>query len=314
MSHELSIREGGKVEMAYVEGVQPWHGLGTPVTKGATIDEWVMAAGMEWNINSSPIEYVFGDEMISINDRRVLHRSDTGAALGVVSKDYKEVQPRETVEFFRDLIEAVGLEMVTAGTLFGGKRFWATAYIGEDALLDNRDPVRGYLLISTSADGSLATTARFTSVRVVCNNTLRMAHSDNQPSVRIVHSKAFNPAEVKKTLGVAPKSFETFMDSMRKLARHEITGDRAMTLTTELLDTDSGPVHKKILELFNGDAIGHDLPGFADTTWGWLNSVTEFVDHERRGKSDSHRLSSSLFGRGDAMKVRALELALEEVG
>jgi hypothetical protein len=40
-------------------------------------------------------------------------------------------------------------------------------------MLKGGDRVKAYLLLATSCDGTLCTTAQFTSVRVVCNNTCR---------------------------------------------------------------------------------------------------------------------------------------------
>ena len=65
--------------------------------------------------------------------------------------------------------------------------------------------------------------------------------------------------------------------------------------------------YRRILELFNGKAIGSDIPGVTGTRWGMLNAVTELVDHER-GRSDNTRIESAWFGTGAALKNRALEL------
>jgi phage/plasmid-like protein (TIGR03299 family) len=310
MSHELTIRRDGRVEMAYTGDV-PWHGLGTQLPANTPLEGWIAAAGMDWSVEETPVRYLFSGEEIEVTDRRVLHRSDTGAALGIVSSDYHRVQPRETVEFFADLIESLGLQMSTIGTLFNGRKFWATGYIGEEAVVDDKDIVRGYLLLSTSADGSMATTARFTSVRVVCNNTLNMAHG-GAAKVRVLHSMKFDPAAAKKTLGLVPKTFGDFMKSIRTLAETPLDTDQAQALLGELLKTDDGPVGTRIMELFAGEALGSGLDGSEGTAWGFLNAVTQFVDHDRKAKSDSHRLNSSLLGSGDRLKSRALELVLAD--
>lgn len=39
MSHELTIREDGFVEMAYLEGTPVWHGLGNSYKPDASLDE-----------------------------------------------------------------------------------------------------------------------------------------------------------------------------------------------------------------------------------------------------------------------------------
>jgi hypothetical protein len=44
-----------------------------------------------------------------------------------------------------------------------------------------------------------------------------------------------------------------------------------------------------------------------------LNAVTEFVDHERRARSQEYRLDSAWFGQGANLKQRALDQALQLV-
>lgn len=41
--------------------------------------------------------------------------------------------------------------------------------------------------------------------------------------------------------------------------------------------------------------------------------MTEYVDHERRARSNEYRLDSAWFGQGAALKQRALDHALELV-
>jgi len=89
----------------------------------------------------------------------VLYRSDTKAPLSVVSNRYQIVQPREVLEFYRDLTEVSGYELETAGVLKGGRKFWALARTGQTTKLKGNDQVNGYLLLATSCDGTLATTA-----------------------------------------------------------------------------------------------------------------------------------------------------------
>ena len=105
----------------------------------------------------------------------MLYRSDTKAPLSVVSQRYHTVQPRDVLEFYRDLTEVSGYELETAGVLKGGRKFWALARTGQGAALKDNDQVNGYLLLATSCDGTLATTATPTTIRVVCNNTLTIA-------------------------------------------------------------------------------------------------------------------------------------------
>lgn len=314
MSHELTQRKDGFVEMAYV-GDAPWHGLGQQLTEGASIEAWKRQAGMDWLIKRSRVRYGEGGSQRIMDDQHVLFRGDTKDALGVVSSKYKIVQPPEVLEFFRDLVSGNGFTLHTAGTMFGGRRFWALASIGDGAVIMGKDKVEGYLLLSTSADGTLATTAKFTTVRVVCNNTLSMALSAKDArDVKISHRTEFVPDNVKMQLGLVRGAFGAFIDASRKLAVSTINREQAELMTAKLL-TDSKTVtkedvtastgYKTILNLFQ---YGKGNEG--ETLWDWTNGVTEYVDHVQRAKSESHRLANSWFGKGDALKTMAFERAL----
>ena len=178
MSHDLD-ESTGKPAMAYV-GERPWHGLGEALPPDQDIETWVQAARLDWEIEMIPVSYQMGGRNHVMGDRFVLARSDTQAALSVVSRDYQVVQPKEVLEFYRDLVEERHYKLETAGALDGGRKVWALARTGLVAgVADNAaDELGAYVLLATSCDKSLATTIAFTSVRVVCQNTLGFAVHD----------------------------------------------------------------------------------------------------------------------------------------
>lgn len=326
MAHELTMTNG-LAEMAYV-GEKPWHGLGQQLERGASIEQWTESAGMAWKIGRSKVRF-FGDregtQQLTWDQHNVLFRSDSKAPLGIVSPKFKIVQPQHVMEFFRDLCDENGFTLETAGTLFGGRRFWALAHVGESAIITNPiDVVGGYLLLVTACDGTLATTARFTTICVVCNNTLSMAlKGAAKREVVVSHRSKFDAARVKDELGVAHGSFAAFIKDARQLASIPVTEPMAADLTTLLLlpesvedlaceqaiKVQSSSVYKNILALFEGKGMGSRLSGREGTAWGWVNAVTEQVDHHARAASLDNRLDSAWFGRGDTLKTKAVELA-----
>ncbi|CAM5555216.1 DUF932 domain-containing protein [Eoetvoesiella caeni] len=62
--------------------------------------------------------------IITFPQSKILYRSDTQAPLSVVSQRYQVVQPREILEFCRDLTEVSGFQIETAGVLKGGIEGW----------------------------------------------------------------------------------------------------------------------------------------------------------------------------------------------
>jgi phage/plasmid-like protein (TIGR03299 family) len=314
MAHELTIRADGYTEMAFV-GETPWHGLGQALDQNATIEQWRVAAGMDWQIESSPVRYTANGNDNTYNGQNVLYRSDNSNALSVVSNRYKPVQPADVLEFFRDLVEESGFRLHTAGTLFGGKRLWALAETGKFAEVTQGDGIGGFLLLSTSADKSLATTARFTSVRVVCNNTLSMSVQNNDNCVSITHARKFDHDLMKSKLGAAVASFDGFMEMAKHLERQRITAEQADNFIKRILFTanqlnepdfvvEKNRPYNKILDLFKGEAKGSELVG--DTKWALLNSVTEYFDHHHPSRTDDARLNNTWFGNGDNIKNRAV--------
>lgn len=318
MAHEIQ-------KMAYVNET-PWHGLGNRLSPDQSLEIWQREAGMDWRIESSVVYFTSIESGAlgpthTFPDQKVLYRSDTQEPLSVVSQRYKVVQPNEVLEFYRDLTEKSGYELETAGVLKGGKKFWALARTGQSVVLKGSDEVGGYLLLATSCDGTLATTATPTTVRVVCNNTLALSLDGSTTAIKVPHSTRFNPDLVKKQLGVAVSHWDEFMYEMRILSERKVSRKEAEAFFNQVLgvaSTSAFPQGQhtnrhaiaKANSLFEGKGKGSDLISAKGTAWGLLNAVTEFVDHEKRARSADYRMDSAWFGQGAALKQRALHNAL----
>ncbi|MDC8787132.1 DUF932 domain-containing protein [Roseateles koreensis] len=312
--------------MAYV-GETPWHELGSKLPPKQPIEVWADKAGMNWDICSTPVRYMTEQAgtlgaVMSFDEQMVLYRSDTKAPLSVVSDRYQVVQPREVLEFYRDLTEVSGFELETAGVLKAGKKFWALAKTGKESMLKGNDVVKGYLLLATSCDGTLATTATPTTVRVVCNNTLTIALNGSSSAIKVPHRTSFDALAVKKQLGIAVSQWDSFIYRMKTLSERKVKSHEAMNYFLKVIcqadfQGDSAPglsnerALKKVQALFDGAGRGAELAAAKGTAWGLLNAVTEFVDHERKARNQEYRLDSAWFGQGANLKQRALDQALQ---
>ena len=314
--------------MAYA-GETPWHQLGNELPARQPIDVWAQKAGMDWTICETPVRYMTEQagslgSIMSFDEQKVLYRSDTKAPLSVVSGRYQVVQPKAVLEFYRDLTEISGFELETAGVLKEGKKFWALARTGKETALKGNDLVKGYLLLATSFDGTLATTATPTTVRVVCNNTLTIALNGASSAIKVPHSTSFDARQVKKQLGIAVSQWDSFMYRMKTLSERKVKSHEAMNyflkvlcLTDQHVDPAQGLINeralKKVQAMYEGQGHGSELASASGTAWGLLNAVTEFVDHEKRARSQEYRLDSAWFGQGANLKQRALDHALQLV-
>jgi len=337
----------GTAAMAYL-GKPPWHKLGHEMAAGSSIEDWTEKAGLGWEVLHSPV--LFRDARTfcgpqtegyvpirRYRDHDVLYRSDTGEPLGIASNNYKAVQPKDVMAFFDDLVKAGDFQLETAGALSGGRRIWALAKIGDGAPIIGRDIVRPYLLLTTSFDGTMATTAKLTAIRVVCHNTLSVAIRDEHrlaskpvsAAVKVNHTMPFNAAEVRIQLGIFAGAFEKWLIETKLLANQEIDRETASGMVCEVLktipimttlpgprgevrvvssDPKVSPAYHRIMALFDGEAIGSDLAQ-GQTKWQLINSVTQWIDHER-GRNAQGRLSSAWFGPGEVLKRKAYEIAL----
>jgi len=318
MAHMIDTTS--RATASYASTQREWHGLGQMMAAGASIEEWQRAAGMDYKVLRSVVRYATerdltnADDFRTVDDKHVLFRSDTGAHLGVVSDSYKVVQPAQVLEFFRDWAEQGGLTIESAGVLFDGRRYFATAKLSDAVAVDGgRDTVVPYALLSTSADGSLATECRWTTVRTVCNNTLTLARK-GATAYKVSHRSVFVPSDARASVEAAHAEFGVFMKTARMLADVKVRVDEAEDMTVRLLmrtseeATRASAAFGRIMGLFKGEGKGSNFENAHGTAWGWLNAVTEHADHHARARSDENRKASALWGAGDALKQKALDM------
>jgi phage/plasmid-like protein (TIGR03299 family) len=334
MSYAVTKNAAGKHEMAVAEGVSVWwEGMfGEPqrVAAGASIDQWIDAAGMGWKIERAKVRFATGHgqspaDFSEMPGRVVLLRSDTKAPLGLVSDGYKVVQPREVVEFFRDLVEAAGFKMNTAGTLHGGSKLWAQANIADAMIGDDKQLSK--LLLATACDGTMQTTAKIVNTSVVCANTLGVAMGERAGSiVKVSHRTKFDAAAVKRDLGMAVEAWAKFLGAARSMAATPISPVefdafllRVMSGVSDAASDEATKAREsrgfqRVIGLFDGGMIGADLAARKGTLWGAVNAVTEYVDHHVRATSTDNRIDSAQFGLGDRLKSDAFKAAAELIG
>jgi hypothetical protein len=145
--------------------------------------------------------------------------------------------------------------------------------------------------------------------------------------MKVSHRSEFDPTAMKTQLGLVHGSFAAFINNMRELAKHKMSHADAELATFQLLLKDPAVLQhdndfarelvektarskpfENIMRLFEGGAIGSQIPGVDGTAWAWLNAVTEHVDHHARALSVDNRLNSAWFGAGDQLKTKAREL------
>lgn len=324
MAHQIDFTTG-QAAIAYATGTDvPWHGLGQTVDPDAGVEVWQKAAKLEWQAMRADVQFdsALTGQRETYADKHVLYRSDSGAPLSVVSADYRIVQPADVLNFFGELADAGKFTIETVGALSEGRRIWALGRVGDNArILD--DEVAPYLLLATSYDGTMATIAKFTTVRVVCNNTLQacLRNEAAQKQVTISHQAIFDAKAVRADLGIALDTWEEFQIKAGLMATRKLTDAETdawlldlfqpfmpygQTYSPEQVRKSKG--YRRIVELFAGAQKGGGQDAIDQTLWGLLNATTEYIDHEK-GRMQDNRLTAAWFGPGAKFKDHAYQMA-----
>ena len=310
MSHEIET-------MAYF-GATPWHKLGTPLSTDDLYD-WQSAcvkSGLDWEAELVPL--LTADTQAKVEHQAVRRKSDN-RILGVVGPKYHVLQNRAAFQWFQPFLDAREASLNTAGSLCEGSRVWVLAKLSRDPLvIAPGDEVEKLILLSHGHDGSLAVRVGFTPIRVVCANTLALAHrADASRLIRLKHTKDLheNLANVREVMNVANQEFEATAEQYRLLARKSINQADLRRYVKKVLKVEDDKIStrmKNTIEEILGkceSGKGNDLPSVRGTLWTAYNGFNEWLAYDR-GHNQQNRLNSLWFGDSANVNRFALETAL----
>lgn len=316
MSHELEILDNGEASMFYA-GDTPWHGLGTKVDGILTAKEALTAGSLDWLVEKRPIYAQRGGEFVPIPDRFETVRDRDEKTLGIVASDYKLIQNIEAFEFFDTVVDSGEAKYETAGSLFGGKRVWLTALLGDDIMVDGSDAHRLYLLLTTSHDGSRALTAAVTMVRAVCNNTVTFGINSAKSVWSMTHKQTLEGKveEARKSLGLGFKYAEEFEKAVQEMLEIEVTNDKFKAIVEGVLPEQKRQKDKNVaslMNIFENEPTVTEATG-AGTGWGAYNAMTFWLGHAREVRSLEARMTSEVGGFGAKLREKTKTAILASV-
>ena len=314
--------------MAYY-GEVPWHGLGTNIPERANSEQMIVAAGLDWSVESRPARGARKDKKERYSRYEIVrlprpHRSEHETLLGVTSRFYVPLQNKEAFEFFDPVVGDGKACFETAGALGEGECVWVLAKMPEVMEIVRGDECLRYLLLSNRHDGKGSVSVKFTAVRVVCQNTLMLAMQDGESVFRVRHSKVMNTrlAEIGEVLGMARQMYEQCGDLFKAMAVKALSSNKLdQFLEAVYPKTDaqkkSGKRPEKwerVIELIE-TRPDLQMPGVRGTLWGAYNGVTRFEDyrHTRTTETTSARLNRVWFGDSADAKLRALVAARSQL-
>lgn len=313
MSHEF--------ESGFFVRQPAWHRLGVLLPEAPTLTDAIRLAGLDWRVTLAP---VFTDGGRVIATHRATVRESDGKVLGVVGRGYRPLQNDRAFAFFEPFLAGGGCELEAAGSLRGGVKVWVLARVqGAEGQVVDGDAVRGYFLLSNAHDGSQAVRAQFTTIRVVCLNTLALADERAgrgvEACLRVRHTAGVEDrlSVVQAASDLATGAFTNSLADYRRMAARRLAADGFTRYVAEVLRVPADArrlgqmpaAWEEILRSYHRGP-GAQVPGVFGTYWGAYNAVADWVDHTRGVRGEDVRLDSAWFGSGMAVKRRALELAL----
>jgi len=314
--------------IAYANEV-PWHGLGVRLTERMTSEQALEKGGLDWEVQLQGVRAVDSEgNQIECEDNRAVVRKDNNTVLGIVGTSYVPLQNKDAFGFFDNAIKDRKAIFETVGSLGKGERVWMLAKVeGSDFSVLPNDAVEPYLLFSHAHDGSACITSLFTPIRVVCQNTLRVALSKNTDRIRIRHTgdvegKIRSAGNILRMAGaMVDETKPVFIKMAQKQLNHSATEN----YVTQVFRPDIDASEKKetarlknmveeVMELVE-TGKGSDIQGVRGTTWGAYNAITEYIDHKRgiRG-GEKNRIGSIWFGQGSNVKQRAFSIGAKLSG
>jgi phage/plasmid-like protein (TIGR03299 family) len=323
MSHNINFNEATGTHSFISTGARAWHDLGQSAAGAMTAEEAVNGSNMNFIVDLKPIAVAGGKV---INSHKATVRRDTKDVLGIVSPNYAVIQNHEAFSFFDTIVDSGEAIYETAGVLGKGEKVFITAKLPSDILVHG-ESVENYLLLTSGHDGRSAVQIGFTSIRVVCNNTLTAALKNLTNKMVIPHFKGAKARleTAAAVMGFSSKYTQEINQIFNKMA--EVKIDDAQL--RKYIETVMKPARKEILTAEDLEKefstrftnTIDDIMNFAHTNetqltdaafgtvWGAYNAVSGYYCHLKEYKTADQKMKDIYFKIGSQKIEHAFDVA-----
>lgn len=301
--------------MLYVKEV-PWHGLGHRYeTPPATPEEIIQGAELGWEVGNLEMKTDLHQSVFNYN---AIYRKDTNGLLGVVNK--ANIELTQNADMFNAFQTIIGKDVITdtAASVAGGTKVFGCFKVSDGyKILD--DDVEHYFVVLNDhlkCDGKV--TIINTPIRVVCQNTLIAALSNNTAKIRIPLSTdaEINASLARKILTSSGNAITALDKRAEKLVGEKVSQNYINKLIEEMfpyIEVKEGETstHDKaneridmMRETFVSDCLGADnLANYRGTKYQVLNGVLDFAQHYYLNVDKAYDLNyrmGTIFGSSDS--------------
>ena len=303
-------------------GERAWHGLGV-VTEGTlpareafeTADALFTVEKRELffpRATSEPED----EQLWQPTESFAVVRTDTQALLGVVSKQYEIVQNDSLLRMAEFIREEVDMDCVIV--LSDGAKVCFTATLrGAATDIVPGDTVKRRIVGYLGHDGKTGCGAKFTNIRVVCQNTLTAALGESGAHSSITHKNGANNNfdALIESIDVARQDFVTECELMREFSRASMGIDGFREFVDEVYNIDEGQVFRKREKLERAFTRGFGFRFAPASVWSAVNAITE-VETSTRGTTAAKgraQFARGTFGVGAQISKKAFAVARDLV-
>lgn len=326
MAHMIHLDKKSGTHSFVSNTEKAWHGLGQIVDKAMTAQEAIKLANLDYEVEKTTVHAKVGDEYPEFPDKFFTYRTDTNTPLGIVGGRYEIIQNRDAFGFFDSIIDSGEAIFETAGVLGRGERIFVTAKLPEDMMVHG-EPCNKYIILTNSHDGSSSVIAGFTTIRVVCNNTLQAAMRDLTNKVSISHTAGAKERieEAHKLMGIASKYMTEVNEVFNKMAKTTITDENLKKFIFDVMKPEYFKDEAKIDEELStrmtnlvtnihNFALSHhtqQTDATRGTVFGAYNSISGYYSYIHRFRNQEQKFESQLFGTANRKIQKGFEKALE---
>lgn len=316
----------------------PFAGLAREEIVAGSIRDSMVACDLDWTVEKRDM---FLKDGRLVPDRKAVVQMPGDRIIGTAGKLFTPIQNIDAFSTLQPAIDEFGAQVETAGCLGNGDRVWMLLSLPQKGRAEvvKGDEIKPYFLVSNAhtSEKSQSLQARFTSIRVVCENTLAAAMKADRAAVAIPHHKNAKD-RLDEISEVVKRMYEVHKNSIavyQKMIARKITLEEASAYLGQVFRLRDREEDKKLSQMLSKkgaqehegrlskvfDAREYSMwlldngKGTGRTAWGAYNAVTEYIDHVSILKKDGHLtkngFETAAFGYGAYQKQKALDFAID---
>ena len=302
-------------------GERAWHGMGVVTDGTLPAREAFETADALFTVEKRELSYPCSAEggllRMEPSGTFGVVRTDTQTLLGVVSKQYEIVQNDSLLRMAEFIREEADMDSVVV--LADGAKVALTASLrGAETDIVPGDTVKRRIVGYLGHDGKTGCGAKFTNIRVVCQNTLTAALNESGAHSSITHKNGANGNfdALINSIDVARQDFVTECDLMREFSRASMRLQGFDEFVDEVYNIDEGQVFRKRDKLRDAFLRGYGSDFAPASIWNAVNAITQ-VETSTRGTTAAKgraQFARGTFGAGAQISKKAFAVASDLVG